>query len=131
MSVLKKIQNDLLENGLDGVLLYKSDPYLSGYFPPYKTRLEQICGFKGSAGAVLVMPQGAVLFVDSRYTEQAKQETDVEVLEVPTQTTVSKWIGQNLKNKKIVFDADIHSYYWYEEIKKTLKESALNSPVPL
>ena len=125
MTLLKKIQDDLKTNQLDAVLIAKSDPFLSGYYPPYKNRIEKVCGFKGSAGTLLITQEKAYLFVDSRYTEQAKKETDLEVFEVPRDTTISNWMKEHLSGKRVVFDSAVHSYHWYEEMKKILKENSV------
>ena len=59
---------------------------MDGGFPwriPFKmnvsdhyNRVKYVSGFTGSAGAVLVTQDRAVLFTDGRYTEQAYQELD-------------------------------------------------------
>lgn len=123
MSLLSLIREDLTLNGLDGVLILKSDPFLSGYYEPYKSRLKDVTGFSGSDGVALIMKTKGVLFVDSRYTEQAKIQSDFEVLEVPKDTRLSLWIKENMQGKKILFDDKVHSLEWVEQMNILLKES--------
>lgn len=111
----------MAQQNLDAVLILKSDPFLSGYYPPYKDRLKKVTGFTGSDGVALVLKEGGVLFVDSRYTEQAKGETDFEVLEVPRDTRLSLWLKKYMQGKKIAFDGDVHSFMWYETMMLQLK----------
>jgi Xaa-Pro aminopeptidase len=60
---------------IDGLLVPHDDEYLNEYTPPQFERLLWLTGFSGSAGAAIVMPDTAVLFIDGRYTEQARIET--------------------------------------------------------
>lgn len=120
--LIKYIQADLKKENIDGVVITKSDPFLSGYYPPYKERLKEVSSFSGSDGIALILKEKAFLFVDSRYTEQAKQQTDFIVYEVPRDTRLSLWLKENMQDKKIIFDSVVHSYAWYEEMKSILKE---------
>ena len=72
---IKLIQNYLIQNKLDGFIQPRADSYLGEYVPKYDARLEWISGFTGSAGTILILRKQAILFVDSRYTIQAKNET--------------------------------------------------------
>ncbi len=60
---------------IDGLLVPHDDEYLNEYTPPQFERLLWLTGFSGSAGAAIVMPESAILFIDGRYTEQARIET--------------------------------------------------------
>jgi Xaa-Pro aminopeptidase len=63
---------------IDGLLVPHDDEYLNEYTPPQFERLLWLTGFSGSAGAAIVMPDTAVLFIDGRYTEQARIETSAD-----------------------------------------------------
>ena len=75
MNRIKSIQLFLQENNLDGFIQPRSDSYLGEYVPQSDARLEWISGFSGSAGEILILRKSAILFVDSRYTIQAINET--------------------------------------------------------
>ena len=107
--MLEKIRAYLAQNGLDAVLVPHQDEFLGEYLTADKKRLKALTGFSGSAGLAVITAEQAVLFVDSRYTIQAKRQTRFDVLEVPTETTPLKWISENLKGKKIAFNGDVHS----------------------
>jgi len=72
---IKCIQSFLKIKNLDGFIQPRSDSYLGEYVPQSDSRLEWISGFSGSAGEILILRNSAILFVDSRYTIQASNET--------------------------------------------------------
>ena len=49
--------------------------------PPRAQRLAWLTGFTGSAGLAVVLTDAAALFVDGRYTLQARDETPGELFE--------------------------------------------------
>jgi Xaa-Pro aminopeptidase len=67
---------------LDGYLIPSADEHLNEYLPEAKQRRAWASGFTGSAGDFLVGLQGAWLFVDFRYYEQAELEVDPSLIQV-------------------------------------------------
>ena len=55
-------------------MIPSSDPHLSEYLPERWMGREWISGFTGSMGSVIVTPEHALLFADSRYWLQAETE---------------------------------------------------------
>jgi Xaa-Pro aminopeptidase len=76
---LPLIREQMEALGVDGLLVPHDDEYLNEYTPPQFERLLWASGFSGSAGALLVMKESAVLFIDGRYTEQARLETSADL----------------------------------------------------
>lgn len=107
--MLEKIREYLVQNGLDAVLVPQQDEFLGEYLTADKKRLKALTGFSGSAGLAVITAEKAVLFVDSRYTIQAKRQTRFDVIEVPTETTPLNWMSEHLKGKKIAFNGTVHS----------------------
>jgi Xaa-Pro aminopeptidase len=62
--------------GVDAVYIPHEDSYLNEYLPDKDEVLAWVSGFTGSAGLAIVTAKQAGLFVDSRYTIQAKQQID-------------------------------------------------------
>jgi Xaa-Pro aminopeptidase len=62
--------------GLTGFIVPHADEHQSEYLPPSAERLAWLTGFTGSAGAAVVLPEEAAVFVDGRYTIQAEAEVD-------------------------------------------------------
>lgn len=65
--------------GVDGFLVPRADAFQGEYVPASAERLAWLTGFTGSAGAALIAPQVAVIFVDGRYVTQLAQQTDATV----------------------------------------------------
>ena len=116
---IKLIQNYLIQNKLDGFIQPRADSYLGEYVPKYDARLEWISGFTGSAGVILILRKQAILFVDSRYTIQAKNETKNTGIKVilSAQQSLEKYILLNAKKfKEISYDPWLHSYSYIKNI---------------
>ncbi len=62
--------------GLDGFVVPHADRHQNEYVPPREERLAWLTGFTGSAGAAIVLADRAALFVDGRYTLQARDQVD-------------------------------------------------------
>ena len=73
---LKQLRAELARQGLTGFIVPHSDEYQSEYLPPSAERLAWLTGFTGSAGAAVVLPDEAAVFVDGRYTIQARGQVD-------------------------------------------------------
>ena len=108
----EKIRALIKKEGLDALLIARADSFLGEHYPPESDTLYRATGFSGSAGTALITKDDAVLFVDSRYTEQARIETDFTVFEVPTQTTPSDWIQKHLPDKTIGYNPWQRSVSW-------------------
>ncbi len=76
---------------VDGLLVPHDDEYLNEYTPAKFERLLWLTGFSGSAGAAIVMPDAAVLFIDGRYTEQARLETSADWFEYEDLRALPPW----------------------------------------
>ena len=108
---------------LDGVIIPKSDRYQGEYIPPEDERLTWISGFTGSAGTALVFAESAVLFVDGRYSLQAKIEVNGRIFRVEdsTKTSIVNWLKINFKYQpKIAFDPWLTTV---SQVKTFLKEA--------
>ena len=70
-------------NGLDGYIVPKNDCYFSEYAFP--DRLKEISNFSGSAGFAIILLNKSYLFVDGRYTLQAKLQSGKQfsIFEIP------------------------------------------------
>ncbi|MEM9704883.1 MAG: aminopeptidase P family protein [Pseudomonadota bacterium] len=75
----QKLRQVLQKTNLDGFIVPHDDEYLNEYTPAYADRLKWVSGFTGSAGLAVVLIDKAALFIDGRYTIQARDEVDPDV----------------------------------------------------
>src|SRR6185295_2854467 len=66
----------LKEMGLDGFIVPRADEHQGEYVPASAARLAWLTGFTGSAGTAVVLADTAAIFVDGRYTLQARAQVD-------------------------------------------------------
>ena len=71
--MINKIKNLINLNNLDGYVVPKNDEFFTEYSKTNK--LQIVANFTGSAGFILVLKNSNHLFVDGRYTIQAKQQS--------------------------------------------------------
>ena len=100
--MINKIKNLIKLNNLDGYIVPKNDEFFTEYSKINK--LEIVANFSGSAGFILILKNSNHLFVDGRYTIQAKKQSGkkFKIHEIP-----HEWPKDILKNDarlKIGFD---------------------------
>ena len=76
MNRLKKLRNLLKAYKLNGYIVPKNDEFFGEYVDQRDDKLHYISSFSGSAGFGLILEKKAYLFVDGRYTLQAKKEVN-------------------------------------------------------
>ena len=69
---LASVREKLAELDLDAFFVPRADEHLGEYVPPEEERLKWLTGFTGSAGLCILLKNSAAIFVDGRYTLQAK-----------------------------------------------------------
>ena len=72
----------MTKSKIDAVLVPRADEHQGEYVPACAERLQWLTGFTGSAGIAIAGRKSAALFIDGRYTVQAKAETDTSAFEV-------------------------------------------------
>ncbi|MEL6961301.1 MAG: aminopeptidase P family protein [Pseudomonadota bacterium] len=118
---LASLKSKLSAYGLDGLIVPLTDEHRNEYIPEARQRLAWLTGFTGSAGTLVVLSDRAVVFVDGRYTVQAKQQLDPNLFERAhlIDTPPDKWLGQNLKkDQRFGFDANLHVKAEVERLQK-------------
>lgn len=78
---LPKLRAAMANQGLDVFYVPHEDEYQNEYLPDANERLAWATGFTGSAGAAMILAQRAVVFVDGRYTVQARDQLDPDLFE--------------------------------------------------
>jgi len=80
---INKLRNLIKLNNIDGYIVPKNDEFFSEYAFP--NRLKSISNFSGSAGLAIILKDKNYLFVDGRYTIQAKKQAgkNFKIFEIP------------------------------------------------
>ena len=110
MNVLKKLRKLFEIYKLDGYIVPKNDEFFGEYVDKRDDRLNFISWFLGSAGNGLILKKKAYLFVDGRYTLQAKKESNknFKIIEIH-KTKPSKILAKINQKLKIGFDPKLFS----------------------
>jgi len=112
--------------GLDAYLVPSSDPHQSEYVADHWKAREWLSGFTGSAGILIVTPDHAGLWTDSRYFIQAERElADSEVALhkqlIPHAPEHISWLADNLpKDGRLGCDGFIFSLGQMRYLEKQL-----------
>lgn len=113
---------------IDAFLVPRGDRHRGEYVAPHDERLKWLTAFSGSAGLAVVAAGKAVLFVDGRYTVQARQQTDTslfEIRQVPAAKTAD-WLKDTLEQGQTVgFDPWLHSIDQIERLETALKPNGI------
>lgn len=107
IAALRKVLRECSGEAVEGMVILKTDPHQNEYLPACFERLRWVTGFTGSAGVAIVLQHAAALFVDGRYSLQAREEVDPSLFEIePLKwSTIKAWIKKNLsKGHRLGYD---------------------------
>lgn len=107
-----KLRAWMADHNLQGILVPRADEHQGEYVAARSERLQWLTGFTGSAGAALILRDRALLFVDGRYTLQARQQTDLNTFTIENlvETPPAAWLREHLrKGWRIGFDPWLHT----------------------
>jgi Xaa-Pro aminopeptidase len=116
---LAALRAELERRNLDGLYVPHSDRYQNEYVPPSDQRLAWLTGFTGSAGAAVVLKDRAVLFVDGRYTLQARSQIDTALFSIVhlVETPPEQWLEANLTSGvRLGYDPWLHTVAGAEKL---------------
>ncbi|SDG34219.1 Xaa-Pro aminopeptidase [Limimonas halophila] len=108
---LAALRAELDRRGLDGFVIPRADVHQGEFVPPHAQRLAWLTGFTGSAGTAVVLREAAAIFVDGRYTVQARGEVDTDRIAVcyTGETQPADWIAANLGDGRLGHDPWLHT----------------------
>lgn len=107
-----RLRQMMARRGVDAVLVPRADAWQGEYVTERDERLRWISGFTGSAGLAIVTRSSAALFVDGRYTLQARAQTDTAAFSVESLVAGDwmKWLAGALpQGGTIGFDPWLHT----------------------
>jgi Xaa-Pro aminopeptidase len=109
---LAALRAELKRDDLDGFIVPRADEHQNEYVPKCAERLAWLTGFTGSAGLAIVLGEEAAIFIDGRYTLQARDEVDSALFATVdiTRTAPSSWLIEQVKEgQRIGYDPWIHT----------------------
>ena len=109
MNKIKKLRKLFKSFIIDGYLVPKNDEYFNEYVSQSNDRLKFISNFSGSAGFAIILKNKNYLFVDGRYTIQAKIQSakNFKIFTIPQK--FPKKVLKTKKKLKIGFDPKLHN----------------------
>ena len=122
-SRLEALRERMRTLGIDALIIPRADEYLGEYIPERNERLLWASGFSGSAGTMIVLLDGAAIFVDGRYTVQVRQQVSAELFEYRhlIDEPHADWLGKRLgAGKRAGFDPRMHTLSWQKRAQETL-----------
>ena len=108
MEKIKKLKKYFKTYKIDGYIVPKNDEFFSEYVPNNNDRLKFISSFSGSYGFALILKKKNYLFVDGRYSIQARNQSSDQYDIITMPKTLIKNIVKN-KELKIGFDPKLHT----------------------
>jgi len=118
---VKALRTELARRGLTGFVVPHADCHQSEYLSASEERLAWLTGFTGSAGTAIVLTERAALFVDGRYTLQAREQVDTALFEIVhlVETPPDQWIERTLtKDDVLGFDPWLHTVEGAEKLAR-------------
>jgi len=115
------LRTELARRGLTGFIVPRSDRHQNEYVPASEQRLAWLTGFAGSAGVAIVLMERALLFVDGRYTLQAREQVDTSLFAIEhlVETPPDRWIEENLAiGDRLGYDPWLHTVEGAERLGK-------------
>ncbi|HWT11921.1 MAG TPA: aminopeptidase P family protein [Allosphingosinicella sp.] len=122
---LAALREQLKADRLDGFVVPLTDEHMSEYVGTYAQRLAWLTGFQGSAGAAVVLPEEAAMFVDGRYTLQVRAQVDGahwSYQSVP-ETSIADWLKAHAPDgARIGYDPWLHTRDWVKKARESLAD---------
>mgnify|MGYP001220146082 FL=1 len=121
---INRLRSLLPELRVDAVLVPRADEHQGEYVPASAERLRWLTGFSGSAGIAVITRRAGALFVDGRYTVQARSQVskELEILQIP-EARLSDWLREKLRPGAAVgFDPRLHTVSEIERLTEALAD---------
>ena len=123
---LARVRQAMAAGGIDAFLVPSADPHLSEYLPGYWQGRQWLSGFHGSVGTLVVTPDFAGLWVDSRYWEQADHElagSGIELMKLlPGKPGALEWLSDNVApNGNVAVDGAVMALASARQLGERLK----------
>src|ERR1044072_3826080 len=122
---LNALREQLKADRLDGFVVPLTDEHMSEYVGSYAQRLAWLTGFQGSAGAAVVLPEEAAIFVDGRYTLQVRDQVDGDHWSYQSgpETSIADWLKTHAPDGgRIGYGPWLHTKEWVEKAREAVAD---------
>ncbi|WP_421857866.1 aminopeptidase P family protein [Oricola sp.] len=119
------LREHMRAKGIDVVIVPHADEHQNEYLPERAERLAWLTGFTGSAGAAIILQDTANLFVDGRYTLQAADQTDADLVTCHDliATPPHTWLTDNIgKGARVGFDPWLHTVAGVKRLREACEK---------
>ncbi len=106
---MKKIKKLIKKFKLDGYIVPKNEEYFNEYVTASNDRLKHVSNFSSSAGFAVILKNKNYLFVDGRYTVQARIQAGKRFKIITIPKKFPKDVLKNSKKLIIGFDPKLHN----------------------
>src|SRR4051812_20278277 len=124
------MQNDEFAPRRQAVASALEERKLDAMLVAFSPNLRYLCGFTGSNGALLILPDDAILFTDPRYTIQASRESScrVRISKGPLLNDVRSVIARR-RVRRIGYEPARMTCDFFESLRSRLPLKASLEPV--
>ena len=124
LSKIAQLQHYLIKIKVNHFIINRTDEFLGEYIAQYAERLNWLTNFSGSAGRAIISRESAILFVDGRYTTQAREQIDKNEILLDHLNNFWATLKNLYKNKGVLaVDTRLHSIKEIKKIQNILKKS--------
>lgn len=123
---LKLLQKWMHAEKVSAFFVPRTDMFQGEYVALHDERLAWVSGFTGSAGFAIVTLDNAYLFVDGRYTLQAKSQSPEFIICDLTPDAINKVIKENI-NCALAYDPWLMSEFEISQWQKRINMLALDA----
>jgi len=118
---LESLRDAMVQQGLDGFIVPRTDEYQGEYVPEGAERLKWLTGFTGSAGCALILADKAMVMSDSRYTIQLPSQVDTALYDCANSQEIKMgdWFNKNTKKGAVMgYDPKLHTFEQVAALEK-------------
>ena len=138
MTTIEKIaalRQEMRANGLSAYVVPGNDPHASEYMASHWCEMQWLSGFNGEAGTVVVTPDRALLWTDSRYYLQAGVELKDSGIELMRESDVDcpsvvDWLAENTRGL-VGVNPEMFSVNDYKEWSEKIELKSMDLIKPL
>jgi len=120
------LRAELKRRGLSGFIVPRADRHQNENVAAADERLAWLTGFTGSAGLAVVLTERVILFVDGRYTLQARNQIDPAIVSIEhlVDTPPPAWLESNLPTAaQLGYDPWLHTAEGADKLRKACAEA--------